>query len=217
MAGNVGDVVRVALKGTFNGTVIRNVWFYTLMDAPTAGYLTGLLTDFQTTVMTPYAAACTTAIVFDSLIATNIFSGDEVVDVTVTPAAGTRAVSGDQLVQFIAAMVVLERQNGRVRNGRKFLPVSLENDIAISTFAAGFITLGNAVATACAANINAGGVDLFTPTIVGRIAYTASSGKPAYRLPVSQGEMGDKFSLVSSARFINRVTTMNSRKPWRGE
>lgn len=217
MAGVSGDVCRVSLKYTVGSVVLRNIWFYRLDDPPTAGYLTGLLTEFQTAVLTPLAAALINTFTFTEIIASNIFSGDEVIDVTPTPAAGTRAPSGDTLAAFLAEMFVLERQNGRVRNGRKFIPLSLESDIVGSFVVAGTNTLVQAIATASAATLNPGGVDTFVPCIVGRIPYTTSSGRTAYRLPNTQGEMGDNYSLVSSARAINRVTTMNSRKFWRGE
>jgi len=217
MAGSTGDMCQVSIQGQNGAAVFRNIFFYRLGDAGTATYLDGLLTEFQTSVLTPYAAALTTALTFTQLVATNLFSGDEVIDVTPTPAAGSRAVAGDGLASFLAAMIVLERQNGRVRNGRKFIPLCLEADIAASFMVAGTLTLMTNLANGIAAQLNPGGVDQFVPAIVGRIPYTTSSGKVAYRLPVSQGEMGENYSLVDSARVINRVTTMNSRKFWRGE
>jgi len=217
MAGSQGDICRVSLKGQRGSAVFRNIWFYQLTDPGTAGYLSGLLTEFQSVVLTPYAASLTTGFTFTELIVTNIFSGDEVIDVTPTPAAGTRGIAGDELASFLAALIVLERQNGRVRNGRKFAPLSLESDIVGNVLVAGTITLLTNAANAMAAVLFPGGTDHFSPAIVGRIPYTTSSGKVAYRLPASQAEMGNNFSLSSSARVINRVTTMNSRKFWRGE
>lgn len=217
MAGVAGDICRVALKASMGIATVRNVFFYRLADAGTAGYLDGLLTEFQTSVLTPYANSQITSFTFTELIATNIFSGDEVVDVTPTPAAGTRAPSGDPLATFICAMIVLERQNGRVRNGRKFIPLPQETDAAGQNVIAGTVTLLTTLATGIAATLNPGGTDTFVPAIVGRFPYTTSSGKTAYRLPATQGEMGDRYSLVDTARLINRVTTMNSRKFWRGE
>lgn len=217
MAGSTGDICRVSLKASSGVAVMRNVWFYRLADPGTAGYLDGLLTDFQTTVLAPYAASQTTSLTFTELVATNIFTGDEKIDVTPTPAAGTRTPAGDPSATFISAMIVLERQNARVRNGRKFIFLPQEGDLAGQNIIAGTLTLLTTLANAMAASINAGGVDLFVPAIVGRIPYTTSSGRTAYRLPVSQGEMGENYSLVDTARVINRVTTMNSRKFWRGE
>lgn len=217
MAGVTGDVCQVSLKAAVGSVVYRNIFFYQLQDAGTSGYLTGLSTDFQTTVLTPFAATQCTNYTFTEIIVSNIFSQDEVIDVTPTPAAGGRALAGDITANFLSAMILLERQNGRVRNGRKYMYLPLEADVNGNTIVAGTATLLTTLATAMAASINAGGVDLFTPCIVGRIPYTTSSGKVAYRLPASQAEMGDNFSLVSSARLINRVTTMNSRKFWRGE
>lgn len=217
MAGVAGDIIRVSLKGLTGAIVYRNVFYYQLQDPSSATYLAGLLTDFQTTVLTPYAAALTTAYGFTDLTATNIFSGDEVVDVTPTPAAGTRAVAGDSAPYFVAGLIVLERQNSRVRNGRKFAPLCLEADWSGNTIVAGHVTLLQNFANGIAADLNPGLVDLFKPCIVGRIPYTTTSGRVAYRLPASQAEMGNNFSLFNSARALNRVTTMNSRKFWRGE
>lgn len=217
MAGATGDIVRVALRAGTGVATVRNVWFYRVMDPPTGGYLGGLLTEFQSVVWAPYAASQVTSFIPVELVATNIFSGDETVDVTPTPAAGTRTPSGDPLATFLCGMIVLERQNSRVRNGRKFIPLPLENDAAGQNIAAGMITLLNTLANAMALTLNPGGVDSFQPVIVGRFSYTTSSGKAAYKLPGSQAEMGDRYSLVDTARLINRVTTMNSRKFWRGE
>lgn len=217
MAGNTGDIVQVSLKGAYAASTFRNVWYYRLMDPGTATYLTGLSTDFQSLVLTPYAAELTVNWAFVELVFTNIFTGDVLVDVTPTPATGSRASVGDTNAQFIAALIVLERQNSRVRNGRKFLPVPLESDVAGNTFVAGTMTLLTAAATGFALTLNPGGVDSFTPAIIGRIPYTTSSGRVAYRLPTSQAEMGENYSLVDTARAVNRITTMNSRKFWRGE
>lgn len=217
MAGNTGDIVRVSLKATSGVATMRNVWFYRVDDPPTAGYLDGLLTEFQSTVLAPYAATQITSFQMVELVASNIFTGDEKIDVTPTPAAGTRAPSGDPCATFIAAMIVLERQNARVRNGRKFVHLPQEGDLAGQNIIAGTLTLLTTLANAMAANLNPGGTDLFKPAIVGRKPYTTSSGKTAYRLPATQGEMGEDYSLVDTARVINRVTSMNSRKFWRGE
>lgn len=217
MAGVTGDICQVAVKALVGAVVMRNVFHYRLEDPGSAGYLDGLLSEFQTVVLTPYANSQLTSFTFVELVATNLFSGDEVVDVTPTPAAGTRTPAGDSMATFIAAMIVLERQNGRVRNGRKFIYLPQESDVTSSVLASGMVTLLNSLATGMASQLNPGVADLYTPAIIGRIPYTTSSGKVAYRLPVSQSEMGDKYSLVDSARLINRTTTMNSRKNWRGE
>lgn len=217
MAGTSGDIIRVSLEYSNAISTLRNIFFYRLDDPPTAGYLTGLLTEFQTAVLTPLAAWLTTGFTFVELVATNIFSGDEVVDVTPTPAAGTRTPSGDHNPAYVAVMLMLERQNSRVRNGRKFFPIPLEADNQNVSLVAGSITLLNAVASGMDNTLNPGGTDTFVPVIVGRIPYTTGTGRTAYRLPASQGEMGDAYSDVTSVRVINRPTTMNTRKFWRGE
>lgn len=217
MAGSTGDIARVALKYTIRNIVMRNVFYYRVQDLPTAGYLSGLLTEFGTAVLTPISNLLTTAYTISELIATNIFSGDEVVNVAPTPAAGTRSAAGEVMPDFVAAMIILERQNSRVRNGRKFFPLPLEADSTGTQIVAGTITLYNNIAAGMDNTLNPGGVDSFAPAIVARIPYTTSSGRIAYRLPATQAEMGDNYSLSDTARLVARPTTMNSRKPWRGE
>lgn len=213
-----GDIIQVSLEMLWsNITTMRNVFYYSLADAPTLTYLSGLDTEFQSQVLTAYAATQGTALTFTSIEYLNLFTGDTRTNVAPTPAAGTRTLSGDPSPSFMAAMIVLERQNARVRNGRKFIFAPSEADVTGNGFAAGFLTLLNTLKTKMTITLTAGGLDSYVPTIVGRIPYTTPSGKIAYRLPVSAAEMGDDYSLVADGRVINRTTTMNSRKYWRGE
>lgn len=213
-----GDVIQVSLQGLWNGTnVFRNVFYYRAEDNPTAGYLSGLDTDFRSVVLTPLASCLTTTYTFERIVYTNLFTGDVLDNVEPTPAAGTRAVSGDQLATFVAAMVVGQRSNNRVRNGRKFIPIPLEADISSNFLISGFQTLVNNFANAYATILDPGLVDEMAPIIVGRIAYTAAGGRVAYRLPTSQAELSDRWAYINAGTLINRVTTMNSRKFWRGE
>lgn len=216
MAGNIGDVIQLTQTTDWSGIRMLNVYYYMIDDAPTETYLTGLLTEFQEEVLAPYSACQPTNIVNFSLYAKNIFTGDEATDSSPTPATGTRTPSGDSAASFIAANIKLVRQNARVRHGRKMLYIPLEGDLSGNQLSAGFITLANAYASACAENLDAGGIDLFVPVIVGRVPYTTSGGDQAYRLPTSQAEMGDNWSPVVSGLLVNRVSTMNSRKFWRG-
>lgn len=218
MAGAVGDICQVSLEILFGSIVMRNVWYYRVEDTPTVGYLDGLSTDFQSVVLVPYAASQTTEIVFNSIQCLNIFSGDVVEDNTPTPAAGGRAVSGDRSASFIAAMILMTRQNNRVRHGRKYIYAPLEGDYAGNSLASSFVTLMNNLAATFDDVLAPGaGIDDFAPVIVGRIPYTTPQGKAAYRLPSSQAEMSSNWSYVGQCRLINRTTTMNSRKFWKGE
>lgn len=216
MAGTAGDVIQVGVEMSLSGVVLRNVFYYMLDDVPSATYLVGLLTEFQTVVLTPLAASQITTVVINNVSALNIFSGDVLEDNTPTPAAGTRAGAQNQPI-FNAGMILLTRQNNRVRHGRKFIPIALQADVSGNAFAAGFLTLMNNIAAVCDNILNAGGVDFFSPVIVGRVPYTTAAGKQAYRLPTSQAEMSNNWSVIGECRVINRVTTMNSRKFWRGE
>jgi len=213
-----GDVIQVGVSGVYAGiTVMRNIYYYRLEDAPTADYLNGLLTEFQTQVLTPFAATQATNFVLSAVTALNIFGGDVFEDVTPTPAAGTRTPSANPSPSFLAGMVLLTRTNNRVRHGRKFIFAPSEEDITGNGFAGGFITLANTYAASLDNALDAGGIDLFKPIILGRVKYTTPEGGEAYRLPLSQDEMADNWSYVGTPRFVNRCTTMNTRKYWKGE
>lgn len=216
MAGSVGDIIQVTVRGTWVQQAVVNVYYYRCKDVPTAGYLTGLMTEFQSVVHTAYAGAVRTPLVFNYIQALNIFSGDVLEDNTPTPAAGTVVGNPTPAPPFNAAMVLLVRGNNRVRHGRKFVP--LMDDIDINQETIETSCLGRLVTYANVLNDNLfpGGTDEFEPTIVGRIEYVTPQGKTAYRLPATQAEMGDRYSIVTDARVIDRPTTMNSRKIGRG-
>lgn len=216
MAGTTGDVIQLTVTTNTLGNVALNVYYYKIEDTPTDTYLQGLVNEFMETVLTPFAATQTGNTTIVSIYAKNIFSGDEYTDSTPTPAAGTRTHSGDGCASFIACAIKLIRENARVRHGRKMIFVPLESDIVGNLFAGSFVTLATTYANSLDDSLDAGGIDLFVPVIVGRVPYTTSEGKEAYRLPVSQAEMADNWSEVGGALVINRVTSMNSRKFWRG-
>jgi hypothetical protein len=213
-----GDVIQVSLKArNISNVVIRNVWYYRCTDAPGSDYLTGLSTDFQSTVLAPLAAIQPSDYVMESLTLLNIFNGDVLTDSTPTPAQGTRSVSGDRAPSFIAAEILLTRTNNRVRHGKKFISLPTESDIQGDAIVSGTLTLLNTLAATFDDVLFPGAVQHFTPVIVGRVPYTTPGGRAAYRLPGSIVEMDDNWSEVSSPRVVQRVTTMNSRKSWRGE
>lgn len=217
MAGTIGDVVQVTFAQIATSATMLNVYYYMIEDAPTSTYLTGLLTDFQSIVLTAYAGTQVSGTVFQSLRAVNIFSGDLLEDSTLSPSTGSRSIGAtDVSASFMAAQIRLVRGNTRVRNGRKAVYLPLETDYSGNTISAGTQTLLNTYAATLDDQLDPGGIDLFTPVIVGRLAYTTPSGREAYRLPVSQAEMGDNWSPIIGAIVPVRVSTMNSRKYWRG-
>lgn len=216
MAGNAGDVVQLTLSTTWQSVQCLAVYFYRVEDAPTAGYLTGLINEFQSGPLTAFAPTQVIGVTFDSLRALNIFSGDEVIDTSLTPSGGSAAVTGDMSATFSAACIRLIRANARVRNGRKQVPLTRELDMVGNFLSAGIQTVLNTFAATLDNVLQPGGIDDFAPMIVGRVPYVTPSGRTAYRLPLTQEEMGDNWSYVVNTALVNRVTTMNSRKFWRG-
>ena len=217
MAGNVGDIVEIVTSALWQGVTMRNVYFYRVDDTPTAGYLTGLSTEFQSSVWTAFMATQLVAYVGTAISIRNVFTGDVLEDLTPTPAVGTLAVSGDTNPPFLAVNVGLERQNNRVKQGRKSVPIPTEGYMTSTAVVGTFLTNLNTYAALLDDVLQPGGVDDFTPVIVGRVKYTTPLGKEAYRLPVSQAEMGDRWSPIVGSRVYVTPTTMNTRKFGRGE
>lgn len=216
MTGNVGDVVQLTLSTTWQSVMCLGVYYYRVEDAPTAGYLAGLVTEFQAGPLTAYAPTQVIGVTFDSLRATNIFTGDELIDTSLSPAGGSAANTGEMSATMVAACIRLIRANTRVRNGRKQVPLTRELDSVGNFLSAGIQAALNTFAATLDNVLQPGGLDDFAPIIVGRVPYVTPSGRTAYRLPLTQEEMGDNWSYVVNTALVNRVTTMNSRKFWRG-
>lgn len=216
MASVIGDVVKVTVETRWWSLVQLNVYFYRLIDDGVGDPLTGLATEFQTVVLTPFAATQLNSMPIQSISLENIFSGDVYVDATPTPAAGTRIPSADPAASFLAASVRLVRANTRVRNGRKSIIIPQEIDMNGQQLSPAFLTLVNNYAATLDDTLLPGAIFEWRPTIVGRVAYTLPDGRTAYRLPASQAEMGDNYSDVVGAIVNNRVSTQNSRKFWIG-
>ena len=90
-----GDIIQVSLEMLWsNITTMRNVFYYRLDDPPTASYLTGLDTEFQTRVLVPYAATQGTALSFTSIEYLNIFTGDTLTNVAPSPRSGNTYAIG---------------------------------------------------------------------------------------------------------------------------
>jgi len=217
MAGSVGDIVQVSFAGRWQAQVVRNVYYYRVDDTPTGGYLTGLLTEFQSSVHTAFMATQMNQFQASSIQLLNLFSGDILETLSPTPAVGTRTISGDLQPTFMAVSVQLTRANDRVRTGRKSVPIPAEGDNTANTLVGTFATSLAAYAALLDDVLQPGGVDDFTPVIVGRIKYTTPQGKTAYRLPESQAEMGDRWSPIIGARVVARPSTQNTRKEGKGE
>jgi len=216
MAGVVGDVVKLTLEMHINTVQMRNIYFYQLEDVPTTGYLEGLVAEFVSVVLPSYRATQYPSYVFDTINALNIFSGDEYVHSLGTSIVGTRSPTTDGNATLLAAMIRLTRVNNRVRHGRKAIYIASEGDLSGDVLASAFLTLMNTHAATLDNVLGAGAfIDFFQPIILGRVPVETAGGI-SYRLPTSQEEMGDNFSIVGLPAVVNRVSTQNSRKFWVG-
>jgi len=213
VAGVTGDIVQVTLQGTFQSSIWMNIFFYRCDDSPSAGYLDGLATDFQSVVLDAIADAQRDDVDYSSLRFLNIFSGDELVVAPTTPPDGNVTPTAGAGASFLAVDYKLIRSNARVRHGHKYLTGLQENWFEGNDISSGYLTLAAAVETAFAQTLLPGGsADEFAPVIVGRVFDATIGSEGGYRLPISQAEMGDKWAYVSSCVVNPLLTTSRSRK-----
>jgi hypothetical protein len=218
MAGVVGDVVQVTLTGTVLGELMENVHFYRVEDEPSAGYLEGLCTEFQSEVLPAYATVQHDEVLYTRITARNIFDFDEFVLQPLTPDQGSGTTS-DPVPSFVAASIQLTRGNARVRNGRKSIAGAMEGQMISQVWDTGYLANLQLLADALAATLNPGLVDLFAPIIVGRVFVPADPPaipRAYYRLPASQAEMDTHWAYVVSALASPDVSTQNLRKKGHG-
>jgi len=214
VAGTTGDIVQLVLNQLNQSQVQENVHFYRLEDAGTAGYLDGLITQFQADVLPSYEAVQSTEVSYISLVARNIFSGDEVVVSPLDISTGVSSGS-DICPSFIAANIKLVRSNARVRHGRKSVGGQIESDMDGQQWETAYVAALQDLANALALPLNPGLADNFKPVIIGRVFNEADPPEHPndwYSLPTSQVEMGDKWAYVSSGLASPFVSTQRSRK-----
>lgn len=202
-----GDVLQVTLKGSYLGTIWYNISFYRVENNPTEGVLQGLATTFDQTVLSAYKDFANINVRFGSLTVRNLFSEEEYTRTGLDNPQGTRTVS-DSLPPFVGATILLRRANRSVRAGRKHIIGGLEQDTEAGYWSNAALSLLAPVAAAFAADLNPGLVDLLRPVIVGRVQVAPG----VYRLPLTQEEMGSRWSYVSGVSINKRVSTQNSRK-----
>ena len=211
----VGDIIQIVLRGTNQGETWLNAFYYRQQDTATETYLSGVASEFENVVIDALASFAPPAITFDQVNLRNIFDGNELV-VIPSVTTGARTIPGEMCASFIAAHCKLVRGNNRVRHGHKYVVGAYEGDVAGQVFTTGAMGYLNAIAAAFKQQLYPGLVDLFLPVIVGRVAYQPEPGRSAYRLPVSQTEMGNRWAYVTDASFSREVTTMRSRKAGHG-
>jgi len=213
------DVLQLTLFQTYLSQTCLNVFYYQIVDEPSEGYLDGLISAFQETVLANMANWQPSAVAYNRIEVLNLFTGDLAIESTLTPnggGGGATPQSGEPMASFAAVGFTLRRMNARVRNGRKSVVGVTEGSVTGNEITAGFAGLGN-IAIGFGEDLAPGlSADVFRPIIVGRIKYEASSGRDAYRLPVTLAEMSNNWSYVADVDYSTDVTTMNSRKKNRG-
>ena len=152
-----------------------------------------------------------------SIDATSLDNPADFATVAGSPSTGNiSSTSGENLATFIAAAIRFNRQRSDMHHGwmrfSGFREQQVTGDVWAGTVTTALVTLGNLLMA-----------DIKDPTdsfnicrlhIVKRIAYTASSGKRAYRLPENASEYVSYIPLTYE--LYPTVTTQNSRKVGRG-
>lgn len=218
MAGVEGDIVQLTLRGSVLGELMENVHFYRVSDTPSEGYLSGLCTSFEETVLPLYEDVQHQFVLYEQLVARNIFNTDEFILTPLDPSAG-QGTTSDPTPSFVAANIKLTRGNSSVRNGRKSIAGAMEGQMVQQQWDTSYLSALQALADGLAATLNPGLIDLFAPVIVGRVKEPIPDTEPqqyTYRLPETQIEMGDNWALIVSALASPDVSTMNSRKKGKG-
>jgi len=218
MAGTIGDIVQLTLRGSVLGELMENVHFYRVEDAPTAGYLIGLCDEFESEVRPAYATVQHDECLYTERVAQNLFNFDEYILTPLTPDNGSGTTS-DPVPSFVAASIKLTRGNSSVRNGRKSIAGAMEGQMIQQVWDAGYLTNLQTLADALAQELFPGGVDRFLPVIVKRVKTLIPDTEPpqyTYTLPTTQVEMGANWAYVVSALASPDVTTQNLRKKGHG-
>jgi hypothetical protein len=152
-----------------------------------------------------------------SIDATSLDNPADFATVAGSPSTGNiSSTSGENLATFIAAAIRFNRQRSDMHHGwmrfSGFREQQVTGDLWAGTVTTALVTLGNILMA-----------DIKDPTdsfnicrlhIVKRIAYTAPSGKRAYRLPENASEYVSYIPLTYE--LYPTVTTQNSRKVGRG-
>lgn len=212
----IGDVLQVVLRAEYQLQTVLNTFFYRVMDAPSPGWQAGFIAEFRETVLDPMRNVQVPSLVYKDIYVKNIFDGEEFTS-EIPTITGLNGSAAQRLPSFIAAHVKLTRGNNRVRHGHKYIAGQTEDHTVGQTWEPSYQTFLQAAADGMAAELNAGGgVDIWKPCIVGRIAQPQLNKPPKYRLPVSQSEMADQWAYITGARADTAVTTMRSRKAGHG-
>jgi len=211
-----GDVAKLTVSATYLGQMCQNVFFYRIQDAPTETWYEGLAFEFLAEVLDAIREVQATQYVYTGISIVNLFNAAELYEEPLAVTGKLTAAANTLLPSYVSLSFKLLRSNTFVRNGRKQIGGLPEVLIDGNSLAAGYAGQVASIDVALAEVLNPGlGADLFAPVIVGRVPYTTSEGRDAYRLPESQAEMGTNWAQINLAQFV-RPSTMNSRKVGHG-
>jgi len=209
-----GDYLSVTLKSGFTGNIADQAFFYKFVSG-SSGSASDLAAEFRDEVVPLLAAILQNQVPIRSTRTVNLFNNADWEDFPITPnEMGTR--SGEPLppinvVGFLSAKPTSSQQPARKRFGAISEADVTGNGIQNTS---GYFAALDALAVKLGEDMVTGTGNTYEPIIVKRIAYTAPSGKKAYRLPENSGE-GVDFPAIGWG-WSNVATSQITRKLGRG-
>jgi len=207
----VGDVYMLKDHQEVGGNLVLNVYFY---RALTAGLVAeNLENGFNSTLMPYITGAQTSNLAHTRVEVVNLFDSADYQDVAVAANGGIAVSTPELMPNFVAAPIRINRQRADMRHGYKRYAGIHEDAITgngWNNLHAQYTAL-TALATALALSFDnpVGAPVDWEPVIVKRIKYLAPTGKYAWRLPTSQGEL-QYYPVVSCS--LRAPTTQVTRK-----
>jgi len=210
----LNDILSVTLSSGFTGNQADQMFFYKFTSGG-SGNASDLATEFRDEVVPLIAAILQNQVPIFHTRTVNLFNDADWEDFPISPAEmGTR--TGQPLPPINVAAFKSAKPSSSQAPARKRFGALSESDVQGNGLqdVSGFFAALNALATKLGEAMVTGTGNTYEPVIVKRIAYTAPSGKKAYRLPASQAE-ADDFPAINWG-WDNVVTSQITRKLGRG-
>lgn len=214
------DLFEVTLVGDYLGQQVRNVFHYRYIGDALLDFVGAeeIANSFVSTFFGASGSALRSGVFSDqifyrSLRVKNLFDvGEFTESLFPTPFSGVTTSEGAP--PFISVGYRTPWLGGEVRRGMKrfsgVAEAAYDSGVLNSFATAGLNSLRSALGSSLV--VDAGQA---VPVIVGRIKYTTSDGKEAYRLPENLAQ-ATRVGSGTVWEYLPRVTTQNSRKVGRG-
>lgn len=187
---------KVDLQHQYLGEQMLNTfWYRHTLDANDEA--DNLADGFDTDILPLIALIQSSSVTYSNIRVTPIFGTG--VEINLPPTTANGALVGTDMATYMAVSIRLNRSTNELRNGWKRFAGLLEENTGATSFAGGYNSSVNTLATALADQITTVGA-IFNPYIV--------------RRPFSTKQQSPNWEgiLVASAIGLNRPTSQTSRK-----